>query len=44
MKELSNFIEEGDEKLSHPLEGVQGFLEDEQKRNGTGNKEVIEKK
>ena len=44
MKELSNFIEEGDEKLSHPLEGIQEFLENEQKRNGTGNKEVIEKK
>ena len=37
MKELSNFIEEEDEKLSHPLEGIQKFLENEQRRNGIGN-------
>jgi len=38
MKELSQFIEEGDEKLSHPLEGIQKYLDDEQKRINSGTK------
>ena len=32
MKELSPFIEEGDEKLSHPLEGIQQYLDNCEKK------------